>query len=162
MRLLTSGAGAADRHRSLRDAIAWSHDLLAPPDAALLCGVSVFTSWFDVDAAVAVAGLGGGRAEIADGLARLTDHSLLVVAAGEPTRYRALETIRQFGAEQLTGLGQLDGALERHRRWCHEQLSVLARQERNEAWCERFDRVAAEARATVMWAGDRQLDTARR
>ena len=107
LRVLTSGAGATDRHRSLRDAIAWSYDLLAPPDAVLLCGVSVFTSWFDVDAAVAVAGLGGGRADIADGLARLTDHSLLVVAAGEPTRYRALETIRQFCAERLTELGQI-------------------------------------------------------
>ena len=159
LRVLTSGAGAADRHRSLRDAIAWSYDLLAPPDAVLLCGVSVFTSWFDVDAAVAVAGLGGGRAEIADGLARLTDHSLLVVAAGEPTRYRALETIRQFGAERLTELGQIRAALDRHRRWCREQLSVLARQERDEAWCERFDRVAADARAAIMQAVEHQLDT---
>ena len=101
----------------------------------------------------------GGRAEIADGLARLTDHHLLVVAAGEPTRYRALETIRQFAAEQLTELGQFDGALERHRRWCHEQLSALAQQERDEAWCERFDRVAAEVRASIMSAVEHQLDS---
>jgi predicted ATPase/DNA-binding CsgD family transcriptional regulator len=158
LRLLTSGAGVADRHRSLRDAIAWSYDLLAPPDAALLRGVSVFTSWFDVDSAVAVAGLDGDRAEIADGLARLTDHHLLVVAAGEPTRYRALETIRQFGAEQLTELGQFDGALERHRSWCHEQLGALAQQERDDAWCERFDRVAAEVRASIMSAVEHHLD----
>jgi len=159
LHLLTSGAGAADRHRSLRDAIAWSYDLLAPADAALLRGVSLFTSWFDVDAAVAVAGRGRGRADIADGLARLTDHNLLVVAAGEPTRYRALETIRQLGAERLTELGEFPAALDRHRRWCHEQLTMLARQAADEAWCERFDRVAADARAAIMQAVEHQLDT---
>ena len=37
---------------------------------------------------------------------------------------------------------------------CHEQLNVLARQEPDDAWCERFDRVAADAQATVMWACD--------
>jgi predicted ATPase/DNA-binding CsgD family transcriptional regulator len=159
LRLLTSGVGVPDRHRSLRDAIAWSYDLLAPPDAALLRAVAVFTSWFDVDSAVAVAGLDGDRSEIADALARLTDHHLLVVDAGEPTRYRALETIRQFGAEQLTELGQFDSALELHRRWCYGQLRVLARQERDDAWCERLDRVAAEVRASIMSAIEQHLGT---
>ena len=104
----TSGCGSsppaprvADRHRSLRDAIGWSYDLLAPDDQALLRGVAVFASWFDVDAAHAVAGPRRERAAVADGLARLADHSLLVVERGEPTRYRALETIRQYGVERL-------------------------------------------------------------
>ena len=98
----------ADRHGSLREAIGWSYDLLSPDDRALLRGVAVFASWFDVDAARAVAGAGRERAEIADGLARLAEHSLLVVQRGEPTRYRALETIRQYGVERLDQAGELD------------------------------------------------------
>ena len=88
-------------------AIGWSYDLLAPDDRALLRGIAVFASWFDVDAARAVAGAGRERAEVADGLARLADHSLLVVERGEPTRYRALETIRQYGVERLEPAGEL-------------------------------------------------------
>lgn len=162
LRLLTSGGPVADRHRSLRNAIAWSYELLAPVDAALLSRLSVFTSWFDVDAAVAVAGLGSSRAEMVDGLGHLADHNLLVVAAGGSTRYRALETIRQFGAEQLTELGELDAALERHRGWCHDELSRLARQQPDDGWCERFDHVAADVRAAIMWAGDQARDAAAR
>src|SRR5271166_3424417 len=51
LRFLTGGGQVAARHRSLRDAIAWSYDLLAPDDRALLRGIAVFASWFDVGAA---------------------------------------------------------------------------------------------------------------
>ena len=68
----------------------------------------MFASWFDVDAAHAVAAPERSRAAVADGLARLADHSLLVVDRGEPTRYRALETIRQYVEEQLATAGELD------------------------------------------------------
>ena len=83
LRFLTAGTRGADRHGSLRDAIGWSYDLLTPDDQALLRRVAVFASWFDVDAACAVAGAGRDRAEIADGLARLAEHSLLVVERGD-------------------------------------------------------------------------------
>ena len=51
LRLLTTSAGGDDRHRSLRDAIAWSFRPLTELDQDLLCQVSVFASWFDVDPA---------------------------------------------------------------------------------------------------------------
>ena len=51
---LAGGTRVADRHRSLRDAISWSYDLLRPDDRALLRNVAVLASWFDVDAARAV------------------------------------------------------------------------------------------------------------
>jgi predicted ATPase/DNA-binding CsgD family transcriptional regulator len=158
LRLLTTGSRIADRHRSLRDAVAWSHDLLAADDRALLRGVSVFASWFDVDSATAVAGPGLLRADVRDGLARLADHNLLVVRTGEPTRYRLLETIRQYGAERLAELGQTRAAHDRHQRWCHEQLTVLADQEHDDAWCERLDLVAPEARAAIAWHTDHRRD----
>ena len=98
----------------------------------------MFASWFDVDAACAVAGAGRERAEVADGLARLAEHSLLVVERGEPTRYRALETIRQYGVEQLDAAGELDQIRAGHERWCRLAVAALGRTGRadiDEAWC---------------------------
>ena len=152
LRLLTSGSGTDDRHRSLRDAIAWSYRLLPSQDRDLLSAVSVLASWFDLDTALYVARPREERAGVADGLARLADHHLLVVSPGAPTRYRALETIRQFGAERIAEDGRANDVHERHRMWCREQLADLAEQPRDVAWCERLDRVAAEARLAVTWA----------
>ena len=158
LRLLTAGTRVADRHGSLRQAIGWSYDLLSPGDRALLRRVAVFASWFDVDAACSVAGAGRDRAEISDGLARLAEHSLLVVERGEPTRYRAPETIRQYGVEQLDQAGELDQTQGGHERWCRLAVAALRRSataEIDEAWCARFDRVADDVGAAITWrAGD--------
>jgi predicted ATPase/DNA-binding CsgD family transcriptional regulator len=158
LRLLTAGTRAAGRHGSLRAAIGWSYDLLPPDDQALLRSVAVFASWFDVDAVHAVAGAGRERAEVADGLARLAEHSLLVVERGEPTRYRALETIRQYGLERLEQAGELARVRAAHARWCRQALAALRWRdvaELDDAWCARFDRVADDVDAALAWsAGD--------
>jgi predicted ATPase/DNA-binding CsgD family transcriptional regulator len=155
LRLLTSGPEAPDRHGSLRAAIGWSYHLLSSADRVLLRGVAVFASWFDVDAVCAVAGAGRERTEIADGLARLAEHSLLVVDRGEPTRYRALETIRQYGMERLAEAGALDQIRTGHERWCHQALAALgqtAAADIDDAWCTRFDRIADDASAALAWS----------
>ena len=144
LRFLSAGTRVADRHGSVREAIRWSYDLLSSDDRALLRGVAAFASWFDVDAACAVAGAGRERAEIADGLARLAEHSLLVVEQGEPTRYRALETIRQYGIERLDHAGELDQIQAGHEQWCRLAVAALRSTETadiDEAWRVRFDRV---------------------
>jgi len=153
LRFLTGGGRVAGRHRSLRDAIAWSYDLLAPGDRGLLRGIAVFASWFDVAAAHAVAGAGRERAEIADGLGRLAEHSLLVVEQGTPTRYRALETIRQYGIEQLELAGELDRARAGHERWCRTAAAALhaGSAQPDDAWCRRFDQVADDIGAALVW-----------
>jgi predicted ATPase/DNA-binding CsgD family transcriptional regulator len=157
LRYLTGVGDDDDRHRSLRDAISWSHDLLSDPDRSLLEAVSVFASWFEVDdAAAVVADL--TSTDVTDGLARLADHHLLVATPGQPTRYRAPETIRQFADEQLTNRGLADGGHDRHRRWCTDRLATFARQDPDDAWAERFDRVADDARAVIMWAVGRRQD----
>ena len=158
LRYLTSGARGDDRHRSLEDAIAWSYDLLGPADQALLGAVSVFASWFDVDAAAAITETSSTRPDVADALARLADHHLLVVAPGQPTRYRVLETIRQYADERLSRAGQADTVRDRHRAWCRDRLSVLAGQPHDDDWCVRFDRVADDVRAAIMWAAERGID----
>ena len=130
LQLLTSRAGG-DEHGTARCArrSPGAIDCCRCPDRDVLDAVSVFASRFDVDAARAVA----ARGEAIRGRRRsgaLADSSLLLVEVGEPTRYRALETIRQFGAEQLERLGQSEAVHERHRQWCRAQLAVLAAQRR--------------------------------
>jgi predicted ATPase/DNA-binding CsgD family transcriptional regulator len=150
LRFFTIGSPTAGRHRSLRDTIAWSYDLLTPADQALLRRVAVFTSWFDVAAAHGVAAADSDRAAVVDGLARLADHSLLVVDHGAPTRYRALETIRQYGEEELASAGELSTIRAQFDQWCRAQLSELAAAEPDDAWCFRFDRVVDDARAALL------------
>ena len=159
LRLLTAGRRAGViRHGSLRAAIGWSYDLLPSADRGLLRGVAAFASWFDVDAARAVAGAGRERAEITDGLARLAEHSLLVVERGEPTRYRALEMIRQYGIERLAEAGELDQIRAGHERWCREALAALGRTDPadlEDGWCARFDRIVDDSGIALAWsAGD--------
>jgi predicted ATPase/DNA-binding CsgD family transcriptional regulator len=155
LRFFSVGSPSAGRHRSLRDTIAWSYDLLAPADQALLAGVAVFASWFDAPAAHEVAVPTGDVTEVADGLARLADHSLLLVDRGEPTRYRALETIRQYGVERLEAAGDLTEVQDRHDALCRAVLADLAAVEPDDAWCARFDRIVDDARSALRrGAGD--------
>ena len=159
LRLLTAGPRVADRHASLRAAIGWSYELLSPADRRLLRGVAVFASWFDVEAARAVAGAGRDRAEIADGLARLAEHSLLVVERGEPTRYRALETIRQYGVERLDEAGELDQIRAGHEWWCRRALAALGQTgtaDIGDDWCARFDQIADDAGGALAWSAGQE------
>ncbi|HSK32936.1 MAG TPA: LuxR C-terminal-related transcriptional regulator, partial [Propionicimonas sp.] len=160
LRFLTTGDHGADRHRSLRAAISWSYELLAPGDQMLLSRVAVFASWFDVESARSVASVVGGRAEIAEGLARLAEQSLLIVERGEPTRYRALETIRQFGVEQLERAGELEAVRTDHERHCRRALAGLCMApttEIDEDWCAAFDHVVDDAGVALAWcSGDAQ------
>jgi predicted ATPase/DNA-binding CsgD family transcriptional regulator len=150
LRFLTVGSPAAGRHRSLRGAFDWSYELLAAADQVLLRGVAVFASWFDADAAGAVVAPTTDRATVADGLSRLADNSLLVVERGDPTRYRALETIRQYGGELLEAAGELASVHVRHEQWCRAALADLAAARPDDAWCARFDRIVDDARAVLL------------
>jgi predicted ATPase/DNA-binding CsgD family transcriptional regulator len=156
LRLLDVGGSAvAGRHRSIRDTLSWSYGLLDPTNQALLRGVAVFASWFDVDAGHAVAAPDMDRAVVADGLARLADHSLLVVERGAPTRYRVPCTIRDYGEEQLELADELAAVQARHEQWCRAGLAELAAARPDDAWCARFDHLVDDARAALLrCAGD--------
>ncbi len=114
-------AGARDlpaRQQTLRGAIAWSYDLLDDGAKRLLDRLSVFASGFDLATAEGICGpaseVGG---DIVDGLMALADQSLLKVdeaADGEP-RFRLLDTIRAYAAEQLDARGETAAIQTRHR-----------------------------------------------
>lgn len=159
LRLLAGGSRAEDRHRSVRAALDWSHDLLEPDDRMLLRRTAVFMRSFTIDAVVQVAAL--PRGVVADGVARLAEQSLLTVVTAGPngTEYRALATIRQYGLERLTETGELDDTRTRHLRWCLSESAALASADPDRR--ARFDAVADDFRAATAWAAarpDRQAD----
>lgn len=156
LRILAGGPRADDRHRSVRAALDWSHDLLGPQDRALLRRISVFVMPFTAEAATAVAGFAPlDPAAVADGLGRLAEQSLLTATpSATGTRYQALETIRQYGAERLAEAGELTGVRSRHVRWCLDGATVLTGAERTD-WRTRFDAVAEDLRAALAWAAGR-------
>jgi hypothetical protein len=156
LRLLTGGPRIDDRHRSLRSTLDWSYALLDDPDQAVLRRVSVFAGPFTSAAAAVLADwppVAGGAVRTV--LAGLADQSLLIATA-QPggTRYRALETIRQYGADRLDDAGESVEALSRHLDWCLNETAVLevAARELVGSWRAAFDEVADELRGALAWA----------
>jgi tetratricopeptide (TPR) repeat protein len=99
----------------MRDAIAWSYDLLAPVEQALFRHLAVFAGGFTLDAAEAVAA-SQGDLWILDGLVTLVEQSLLrqMPAVGDEPRYQMLETVREFGLEELAVAAEIDDTQQRH------------------------------------------------
>ncbi len=155
LRILAGGPRADGRHRSVRAVLDWSHDLLEPPDQALLRRVSVFVAPFTAAAAAEVAGFAPlDPSAVADGLGRLAEQSLLAVTASETgTRYQALETIRQYGTERLASSGELADVRARHAGWCAATATALTGTGGAD-WRARFDAAAEDVRAALAWTAD--------
>ncbi|MDX3277371.1 LuxR C-terminal-related transcriptional regulator [Streptomyces scabiei] len=156
LRILSGGPRAEDRHRSVRAALDWSHDLLEPPDRALLRRISVFVVPFTAEAAGTVAAFAPlGASEITDGLGRLAEQSLLTVTStATGTRYQALETIRQYGTERLADAAELTDVRSRHLDWCLAGAAALTGADGADLRA-RFDALADELRAALARAADR-------
>jgi predicted ATPase/class 3 adenylate cyclase len=109
-RLLTKGRRTSPpRHQTLRALVQWSVDLLSDPERAALRRLSVFSGSFTLEAVeVVLADDGTDSSEPVDLLESLVEKNLvqLVDDGNRPVRYRLLETIRQFGAEELAAHGE--------------------------------------------------------
>ena len=116
--LLTGGARTAvHRQQTLRASVDWSHALLSEPERVVFRRLAVFLGGFDLDAGHPVASDGDmQRFEVLDLLALLVDKSLVVAdnSAGT-TRYRLLETVRQYALDKLAESGEADEARSCHR-----------------------------------------------
>jgi predicted ATPase/DNA-binding CsgD family transcriptional regulator len=127
-RLLTGGARTAvRRQQTLRASVDWSHALLTEPERVLFRRLAVFLGGFDLDAAQAVGGGGnGGRHQVLDVLTLLVDKSLVVAQDSRGrTRYRLLETVRQYALERLGESGEADARRVRHRDHYTELAALL-------------------------------------
>jgi predicted ATPase len=112
-RLLTGGRRRSrERHQTLRRTIDWSYDLLDDRSKWVMRRLAVFGGTFDLAAAETVAaGPMLRRGEALDVVSELVAKSLLTAeAVAAQTRYRFLETIRQYGEERLEESGELDAA----------------------------------------------------
>ena len=148
------------RQRTLRGTIAWSYDLLTPAERSVFRRLAVFVGGCTLPAAEAVCrATDGPDGDVVHNVAALVEQSLLQPNAdmdGEP-RVAMLETIREFGWEQLTARGELDAARRRHAEHylaLAEAVEPHLREAGREPW---FGILAAERdnlRAALGWSLD--------
>jgi predicted ATPase/class 3 adenylate cyclase len=133
--------GAVARHQTLRATIDWSFQLLTEPEQRLLARLAVFAGGCTLDATEAVCGGEGIEPDtVFELLASLVARSLVVAEEhGPDSRYRLLETIRQYGEERLERIGEI----ERWRASHAGYYASLLRQVRDHAH---------DSREEVFWA----------
>jgi predicted ATPase/class 3 adenylate cyclase len=156
--ILTSGARTLPgRQRTLRGAIAWSHDLLDEPERRLFARLSVFSGGWTLESAGAVCDPEPLGLDALDGITSLVDKSLVRRDASEDgyPRFSMLETIREFAQEQLAAGGDLDAVRRRHAEHFLD-LAVEAEPhltgEDQGRWLDRCDREHDNIRAALRWA----------
>jgi predicted ATPase/DNA-binding CsgD family transcriptional regulator len=112
--VLTGGPrDAPDRQRTMRDTIAWSHDLLSEPEQVLFRRLGVFVGGFTLATAGAVAEAGR---DVLDGVSSLVTASLVNPVTGDnaESRFTMLETIREYALERLVASGEEPVIRQRH------------------------------------------------
>ncbi|QGN32085.1 BTAD domain-containing putative transcriptional regulator [Microlunatus sp. Gsoil 973] len=115
-RLLTGGNRTSlPRHRTLRAVVEWSWDLLTGAERLLAERLAIFPAGAGIDSATAICADHRLPADqVADLMINLADKSLLEHSSDTPVRFRMLETIREYGIEQLDERGELAEARSRH------------------------------------------------
>jgi DNA-binding CsgD family transcriptional regulator/tetratricopeptide (TPR) repeat protein len=156
-RLLTRGSRTAlPRQQTLRATMDWSYSLLSEQEQIVFRRLSVFAGGCTLEAVEMVcAGESIEEHEILDVLSLLVEKSLVLMEERDgEARYRLLETIRQYGQDRLSQMGELALARRRHRDWCIE-LAERAAQEllgiRQGVWLDRIETEHDNLRAALRW-----------
>lgn len=147
------------RQQTMRDTIAWSHDLLDAAEQTLFRRLSVFPGGCTLDAAEAVCqAVGHLELDTLDGLGSLLDKSLLTVreqegpAEARQPRFGMLETVREFAHDQLLSSSEAEAVHREHARY-FLSLSQEARPKQNEpdqsTWLERLEQEHDNLRAAL-------------
>ena len=164
-KVLTCGARIAlRRHQTLRAALDWSHHLLTADEQKVFRRLGVFVGTFALDSVQMVAGDGIDADTVIGLLSSLVDRSLVAIDAGEPPRYRLLQTTRAYALEALGEAGETAQVMRQHAVAMAERferhLDDLYRLTKQEALV-RYLPDLDNARAALDWCGrpdgDRRL-----
>jgi non-specific serine/threonine protein kinase len=166
-RLSVLTAGPRDvpsRQQTMRAAIAWSYDLLSPDAQRLYRHLSVFVGGWTLEAAEAFY---DRPLDVLDGLSALIDHSLVAQTEapdGTP-RYAMLETIREFGLEQLAERDDINAVRRRHAEYIfasfeHAERGLVGPDAAG--WVARSEIEAGNLRTALTWAVEHDADIALR
>jgi len=156
--LLTGGSRTAlPRQRTLRSTIDWSYDLLREPEKLLLQRLTVFAGGWTLAAAEGVCpGEGIEQRDVLDLLTSLADKSLVVPEQGDAqTRYRLLETVRQYARDRLEDTGASAAARARHRDYflgLAEEAAPKLRGAEQITWLRRLEEEHDNLRAALEWS----------
>ena len=156
--LLTGGSRTAfARHQTLRSLIDWSHALLSESEQLLLRRLSVFAGGWTFEGAQAVcAGDGISDDAVLDLLGHLVDKSLVIVAEHDgQSRYRLLETIRQYARDKLLESGEHDRVRQRHMDFYVTWTEAVEPQflgNEQTMWLKRLDPELDNLRAALNWS----------
>jgi non-specific serine/threonine protein kinase len=146
------------RLQTMRNTIAWSYALLDLAEQALFQRLAVFVNGFTLEAAAAVCDVDETAA--LEGIASLVAKSLVRYeedAGGEP-RYSMLETLREFGLEQLAASGDEGEIRRRHADWCFdaaERARPYLKGPSAAEWLAALEREQANLRAALTWSLER-------
>jgi predicted ATPase/class 3 adenylate cyclase len=164
----TAPRDVPERQRSLERAIAWSYDLLEPPERMLLARLSVFASGCRLEEAEAVCGSAAELGiDVLEGISQLVDHGLIQPIPGpDGARYRLLETVRMFARERLSE-GAHRTAIERRHAMAYLELGEEAASHTmtsgQAAWLDRLTAEHDNLRAAIQWSiREREVEMALR
>lgn len=158
LQLLTSGArDLPARQQTLRQAMDWSYDLLSEAEQKLFRRLSVFAGGFTLEAAESVCDTKKDLGlDLLDGMTSMVDKSLVrqIEQSEEEPRFEMLETIREYGLEQLAASAEEAATRRAHAAYC----LVLAEEEAAETaegevktWLDRFETEHDNFRAALEW-----------
>ena len=162
--VLTGGArDQPARLQTMRNAIAWSHDLLSSEEQTLFRNLSVVVGGFTLEAARAIRGTANdSEMDLLDGIASLVDKSLLrrevhsgISAESGSVRFLMLETVWEFGQEHLAASGEEPLVRERHAvffRDLADQTRTAWSGPEYAGWMDRLELERGNLRAALAWA----------
>jgi predicted ATPase/class 3 adenylate cyclase len=145
------------RHQTLRAVMDWGYQLLSEQEQRVFRRLSVFMGGWSLEAAEAVCGGEGIEAfDILDLLTQLVFKSLAVMDEQQgDVRYRALETVRQYGLDKLRESKEADLIHRRHRDYflrLAEQAKPELSGKNQGLWLDRLEREHDNLRAALAWS----------
>jgi predicted ATPase/DNA-binding SARP family transcriptional activator len=153
---LTSGARTAEaRQQTLRATVDWSYALLSELERKVFNRLSVFQGGWTLTAAEAVVNDSAmALGEVLDTIGRLVERSMVVVERGRTTRYRMLETLRQYATEQLGATGEEQTFGQRHAEYFRDFAQASEMELRGHGQREALQKLREEQpniRAALAW-----------